>query len=103
MGELALGQPAADIGGHGRRPVLMVDDDESQQGKPLGDDQAQVARTGGQFGGVVMGDRPAHGHPAVGVKHDQGRLQVVGAHVVEVDVDAVRRGLPQLAETGPAL
>ncbi len=43
-----------------------------------------------------MGDRAGHGDAAVGVEHHQGGVQVVGADVVEVDVDAVGRGLAQL-------
>jgi 6-phospho-beta-glucosidase len=101
--ELALAQPAADVGDHGGRPVLVVGDDEAAQGEALADDQREVVRPGGQLGGVVVGDRPAHGDAAVGVEYRQRGFQVVAADVVEVDVDALGRGLAELAEDGGGL
>ncbi len=76
----------------------MIADDVAAQGQPLGDGEPQVARAGRRLGGVVVGDRAAHGHAAVGIEHLQCGFQVLGAHVVEVDVDAGGRGLAQLAQ-----
>src|SRR5690606_6293020 len=53
-------------------------------------------------GRVVDRDGAAHGDPAVGPERGDGGLQVVGADVVEVDVDAVRgRLLEQIAHGSP--
>ncbi len=93
-------EPAADIGDHGGHPVPVVDDDEPAQREALADGQAEIAGARGRLGGVVVGDRAAHGDPAVVIEHHQGRVQVIGADVVEVDVDAVRCRLPQLVHDG---
>src|SRR6185437_6530952 len=85
---------------HGGHPVPVVHDYEAAQGEALADGQADVARPRGRLGGVVVGDRTAHGDPAVIPEHHQGRVQVIGADVVEIDVDAIRRRLAQLVHDG---
>ena len=69
----------------------MVGLDEPLQPEPLGDDGGEVAH------GVllpvlevVLRDEPAHGDPAVRAHVEQHGVQHRAAHVLEVDVDAIR-------------
>ena len=68
----------------------VLGDDETPQRQPLADGQPQIARGTRRLDGVVLGDRPTHGHATIGVEVVDGGLQVVSPDVVVVDVDAVR-------------
>ena len=50
--------------------------------------------------GIVAGDKPAHRNPTQRVHPAQRRFQMVAADVVEVDVDALGRGLLQRLANG---
>ena len=65
---------------------------EAAEGQLLADRQHEVPRSRRRFGGVVLRDGAAHGHAAADVEHGQGRLEVVAADVVEVDVDPALAG-----------
>ena len=50
-----------------------------------------------QRGRVVAGDAPAHRHPREGVEQGHHRVEHLAAHVLEVQIDAVRAGRLQIA------
>ena len=62
----------------------------SAQRQAPADGEAEVPRAGLRL--VVRGDRAAQRDPAVQAHRPDRRLEVLAADVVEVDVDAVRRG-----------
>src|SRR5690606_13703362 len=94
--QLARADPGADLLDELRLQVVVVADQEALDAAAGLDEAGEVAGAGRGLGVVVDGDRPADGDPAVPVEGADGRLQVVAADVVEVDVDPVRGGLPQL-------
>src|SRR5665647_935494 len=87
----SLGQPAADLGEKRRPAVNMVANDEAAQREPVADHQTKITRPGRWLVGVVLRDRPAEGRASVQAQGANGRLQMLTANVVVVDVDAVRR------------
>src|SRR5829696_3201332 len=93
----AVADPGADLLGERAPTVVVVADDEPSQRQPLADGEADVA-DGGRGGRVVVGDRAAQGDAAVAPQRADRRLEVRAADVVEVDVDAARRGPAQLFE-----
>ena len=84
----------ADLVDEGLAAVGVVADDEAAQRRrlPIG-----LRQLRGRRGGVVVvaGDRSAQGDAAAQAQGVDRRREVLAADVVEVDVDAVRRGLAQ--------
>lgn len=70
---------------------------EPAQCEALADGKAQIPRTRRRLSVVVLGDGPAHGDAAERVRVLDRGLEVVPADVVEVNVDARRRRLGELA------
>ena len=70
----------------------MAGDDEALQPQLLAHRHDQAADARAQVGGVVLRDHAAEGEAGERLGGHQGRLQVGAADVVEIDVDAVRRG-----------
>src|SRR6266496_2012561 len=98
---LALGEPLPDVGAERPGAVEVVRHDEALDGEALADDEREVARPGRGRRRVVGGDRAAGDDPAERLHGRERRLEVLAAHVVEVDVDALRaealeRGLGRL-------
>ena len=70
---------------------------EPAQREALADGKAQIPRPRRRLRVVVLGNGSAHGDAAERVRVLDRGLEVVPADVVEVDVDALRRRLGQLA------
>ncbi len=81
----------------------MVADEEALDEAAGLDEAGEVARARRGLGVVVDGDGAADGDPATEPERADGRLEVLAADVVEVDVDALGGGLPQLPPDGPVL
>ena len=75
------------------RRSRVVADDEAAELEALADRLHQLEGRGGVV--VVARDRPAQGRAAARAQGVDRRGEVLAADVVEVDVDAVRRGLAQ--------
>ena len=72
-----------------RVALLMVTDDKTLQGEAPADRKHQIIRSRGRLGGVVLPDHTTEGDATVEVHVRDGRLQMITAYIVEVDVDAV--------------
>ena len=99
----SVAQQRADLALHLVEEVDVARAAEAADLEVLRDEEEEVARPGRRLGGVVLGDRAADRDPPAPPQGADRRLEVVAADVVEVDVDPVRRGLPQqLRRRGPA-
>ena len=70
----------------------MVRDDEALHLQALADHVDEVVRARGGGSVVVLGNHAAHGQPAEGTHVFQRRHQMLAAHILEIDVDALGRG-----------
>ncbi|EAU66540.1 conserved hypothetical protein [Stigmatella aurantiaca DW4/3-1] len=94
---LLLAEPAPHVAQEVRAPVLvaLIADDEALEREALADRQREVAGARGWRGGVVLGDGATQDDAPVVLHLPDGRFQVLAAHVVEVDVDALGAGARQ--------
>ena len=94
-GQRAVGDPAGRLAGVLPREVVVVADEEALDRAARLDEPGEVARPGRRLGVVVDGDGAADGDASTEAQGADGRLEMVAPDVVEVDVDAVGRSLPQ--------
>ena len=95
VGELALGEPAAEALQALGEAMDVVVDQEPLEPRAEDDQEAEVARRELRLGEVVLRDLPADRDAGAEREPPEDRLGERAADVVEVDVDAVRARLLQ--------
>ncbi len=102
--ELAALDPALKLGQRLVVLILIIRHDEALHGEPLHDDEAgNAARPVCGGCAVILRYRPATGDASVIVHAEQHGFENVAAHIVEIDVDALRRRLAERLAHGLGL
>src|SRR5262249_26319496 len=94
--EFALLVPLAKLGDRLRHAAGPIEHDQPLHAQSLREYGAQVPRALRQLGGVVGSDQSTHGDASERVHLHKHRVEDIAADVLEVDVDALRRGGPQV-------
>ena len=73
----------------------MAGDDKALDLQLFADDLDDIVRTRARLGIIILADHAADRHSGKGTRHFDGRLKMVAADIVKIDVNALRCGLPQ--------